>query len=164
MPDFLTHVLAVYVVLQVSAWRIDWLTRPRIVTGMAGALIPDLVKIKLFVPAYRVEPLLGVPFSWEPLHRLGGALLTALVLSLLVEASERRGVFLLLVGGLLSHLLLDAFLLRPVPYTYDLLYPLTHWRAPIFDLDLYLSSDYWPSMVTGTVALLVFGVTRRRKQ
>ena len=51
MPDFMTHVLVVYVALQVSAWRIDWLTRPRIVTGMAGALIPDLVKIKLLLPS-----------------------------------------------------------------------------------------------------------------
>jgi len=163
MPDFMTHVLVAYVALQVSAWRVDWLTRPRIVTGMAGALVPDLVKIKLLVPSYRVESALSVAFSWAPLHRLGGALLTAAILSLFVERSERRVVFLLLVGGLLSHLLLDAFLLRPVPYTYDLLYPLTHWRAPIFDLDLYLSSDYWPSIATGAVALVVFGVTRRRE-
>lgn len=162
MPDFMTHVLVVYVVLQVAAWRVPWLTRPRIVTGMAGALIPDLVKIKLFLPAYRVEQVLGTPFSWAPLHRFGGALLTAAILSLLVERTERRGVFLLLVGGFLSHLLLDAFLLRPVPYAYDLLYPLTHWRAPIFDLDLYLSSDFWPSIVSGAVALVVFGITRRR--
>lgn len=162
MPDFMTHILVAYVALQVSAWRFEWLTRPRIVTGMAGALIPDLVKIKLLIPAYQVESALGVAFSWEPLHRLGGALLTAAILSLFVEESERRVVFLLLVGGLLSHLLLDAFLLRPVPYTYDLLYPLTHWRAPIFDLDLYLSSDYWPSVAAGAAALAVFGVTRRR--
>lgn len=155
MPDFLTHVLAMYIVLRLAALKISWLDRPYIVAGMAGALIPDAVKITLLVPGYLVEAWLGVPFSWAPLHRLGGALLTAAIASLLVEAAHRRRVFGLFVVGLCSHLVLDTFLTRPGPYTYDMLYPLTYWRVPWLDFNLYLSSDVWPAAVAIVAAAVV---------
>lgn len=161
MPDLLTHVLFVYIVLQLAAWWTDWLTPGRIVVGMAGGTIPDVVKIKLLVPPNQVEAVLGLPFSWVPLHRLGGAVVTAVVLSLLVSARERRGAFVLLVAGLTTHLFIDAFLASPGPYTYDILYPLTHWKMSVLDYDLYLSSDYWPSLASGVVALTLLGITYR---
>lgn len=162
MPDFLSHVLFMYIVLQITGWRFEWLDRPLIVVGMAGALIPDAVKIILIIPSYQIEAILGAPFSWAPLHRLGGSLATAFIASLLVDSKERRTVLGLLVVGLLSHLVLDALLARPGPNTYDMLYPLTYWKVPILDFDLYLSSDYWPSAVTGTGALIVYVMTAVR--
>jgi len=160
MPDFFSHVAVAYVVLQITAWRVRWLDTPLIVVGLAGALVPDAVKIGLLVPSYEVAAALGRPFSWSPLHRLGGAVVTAAIASLLVERDQRRVVFGLLVFGLLSHLALDALLARPGPYTYDMLYPLTDWPVPFLDLDLYLSSDYWPSVASGAAAAAVFALTR----
>lgn len=162
MPDFLTHVLVTYVLLTVVSWRVDWLTEAYVAVGMAGALIPDLKKITLVVPDYRVEALLGVPFGWTPLHRFGGVILTAALLSLFAESEGRRGVFALLVGAALLHLVLDAFLIRPGPTTYNLLYPLTEWRFPVLDVDLYLSSDYWPSVMSALAAVVVLIADRRR--
>ena len=47
MADLLTHILVPYVILTVVSWQFDWLTKRWIIIGMAGAAIPDLVKINI---------------------------------------------------------------------------------------------------------------------
>lgn len=162
MPDLLSHVLVAYVVVQVLAWRVDRLSKPHAVVAMAGALLPDLVKVTMFVPPSEVASLLGVAFSWLPLHRLGGIVAVAGILAGFVESRARGTVFVLLLGGAAIHLLLDLFLARPGPWTYDLLYPLTRWRAPVLGLDLYHSFDRWPSLASGALAAAVALLTRYR--
>lgn len=162
MPDFLTHVLVMYIGLAIASWRVGWLDRPYIVVGMAGGLIPDVVKITLLVPAAQVEAILGIPFAWAPLARLGGSLVTAAVASLLVTTAHRRRVFGLLVVGVGVHLALDGVLARPGPASYDMFYPLTYWAPPL--PDVYLSSDVWPSITASILAVLTYVVGRARRR
>jgi hypothetical protein len=51
---------------------------------MAGAFIPDIVKIQLILPSATVEAALGIPFSWFPIHRLGGTAIRLLIGAVLV--------------------------------------------------------------------------------
>jgi hypothetical protein len=72
MPDVLTHVLVGYVVGSLLAARREGGGPADVTLVMAGALSPDFVKIKLLVPDVVVGSALGVPFSWAPLHAIGG--------------------------------------------------------------------------------------------
>lgn len=161
MTDLLTHVLAAYVVLTVLARRSDRFERRLVPVGMAGALLPDLAKVNLVVPSGVVEGLVGVPFSWLPLHRLGGLVAVAGCLAVFFERSERRVAFAVLVAGGLSHLVLDALIKRANGLTPPYLYPASWWRPPAGNL--YLSSDRWPVLVAvGGVILLHVWLFYRR--
>lgn len=159
MPDLLTHALVMYVVLTVASWRVEWLAPRYVTVGMMGAMIPDLTKVRLVVPSYRVESVLEIPFDWFALHTLGGSLVSVLIGTVLVPPRYRTRVFSLLALGATSHLLLDALLINPSGYSYALLWPLTGYQPPT--PGLYLSTDRWPALVTGTLAALVWLYTRR---
>lgn len=160
MADLLAHVLFAYAVVTVASWRYEWLTPPYVTVAMMGAMIPDLTKIALLVPSYRVEALLGVPFDWFALHTAGGSFVAVLVGTVLVPADHRKRVLLLLTFGAASHHLLDVVLINPSGYSYAVLWPLTGYHPPT--PGLYLSTDRWPALVSGALALLVRTVDARR--
>ena len=124
------------------------------------ALSPDVIKISLVFPDEVVQTLLAVPFSWSPLHTLGGSVLVILLSSLLLASEYRRHVILLVLLGALSHHALDLALLNVSGYSYAVFWPLTEYRPP--SGDLYRSSDPWPALVTAAGAALVRVVDRRR--
>lgn len=153
MPDWLTHVLVGYALATALSVRLAWLS-PRYVTlAMVGALLPDLTKLKLLVPAEAVTATLGVPFDWMAFHTLAGTLVAVLFVAALVPAEYRRRALLVLALGATSHHALDLLLVQPSGLTYPVLWPLTDFRAP--SVDLYLSSDREPALVAATLALLV---------
>ncbi|TVT94435.1 metal-dependent hydrolase [Haloferax volcanii] len=158
MPDLLSHALLAYTIATVASWRYEWITRPYVTVAMAGAFIPDMTKVRLLIPSARVEQLLGIPFEWGGLHTAGAALCSVLVGVLLVPESERSRVFALLSVGAASHLIADAFLLKPTGLSYPLFWPLTRLHPPT--PGLYLSTDIEPSIVFGAIALTVYVITR----
>ncbi|AKU08142.1 metal-dependent hydrolase [Haloferax gibbonsii] len=158
MPDLLAHALIAYTIATVASWRYEWITRPYVTVAMAGAFIPDMTKVMLLIPSARVEQLLGIPFDWIGLHTTGAALCSVFIGVLLVSESERRRVFVLLSAGAASHLIADAFLLKPTGLSYPLFWPLTRLHPPT--LGLYLSTDIEPSIVFGAIALIVYIITQ----
>jgi len=162
MPDLLAHALIAYTVALLLSWRYAWVTAPYATVVMAGAFIPDLIKIKLLVPSGQVEQLLGIPFDWGAIHTAGGAVVAVLIGVLLVAPRERRRVGLLLALGAISHLVADALLLNPSGQSYAILWPLTRVYPPT--PGLYLSTQPEPTIVTAGIALVVWTVTRMRKQ
>ena len=154
MADVLTHVLVGYIIGVLLSFKYRWITPPMVTVVMIGALSPDFVKINLVLSDAFVEALLGVPFSWSPLHRLGGNALVILAGSMLVAPEYRRRVLALLAIGALSHHLLDVLLLTQSGYTYAVFWPLTAYHPPA--PNLYLSSDRWPAIVAGAGAVLVW--------
>ena len=158
MADLFTHVLAGFVIGVVLSWRYDWLTYPFVVVVMLGAALPDLNRLELIISSSTVHALLGVPFSWEPLHRAGGTLLLVCIGALLAPSEYRRAVFALLFVGAASHYVLDFFLYKPSGVTAPLLWPfVTHGFAVE---GFYLSSDRWPAVVATVVAVVVWYVDR----
>jgi amino acid transporter len=87
------------------------------------------------------------------------ALVAVLVGVVAVASGERKRVAGLLALGAASHLLADALLLKASGRSYPLLYPLTQYYPPT--PGLYLSTDPWPSVVTGVVALAAWLLVRR---
>jgi len=162
MPDLLAHVFLGYTIFRVLSWRYDWLTRPYVTAGMAGACIPDITKVSLLLPASTVEQLLGIPFSWSPIHRLGGVILCVLVGGVLVDDRRWSKVLLVLLGGAGSHLFADALLTKATGRSYDVFWPLTRWQPPT--PGLYLSTQPEPTLVTGLLAAIVWLVSVQRNQ
>ncbi|XVH32013.1 metal-dependent hydrolase [Haloferacaceae archaeon DSL9] len=154
MPDILTHALVGYALATLLSFRYRWLTPPYVTVAMMGALIPDMVKIKILLPSAQMEALLGIPFSWDAIHTVGGSFVAVLIGTALAGAGYRRRVFGLLLFGTLSHHVLDALLLNPSGYSYDVLWPLTGYHFPT--PNLFLSTDRWPAVVAGAAALCVY--------
>jgi len=159
MPDLLTHALLAYSLVRLLSWRYDWITTPYVTAGMAGAFIPDIVKIELVLPDDLVEHLLGIPFSWTPLQTLGGAVVCVLIGAVLVDEASRRKALLVLSLGAASHLLADAMLLKASGRSFAVLWPLTRWHPPT--PGLYLSTQPEPTILAVFVAAGVWMVSRR---
>ena len=146
MADLLTHVLVAYILATLCSFRYDWIT-PRMVTiAMMGALIPDMSRLSLLIDGERVSELLGIPFTWFGFHTVGGAFLAIFVGVVLARHEYRKRVFLLLTLGVVSHLLLDAFLYKPSGVTAPMFWPFLTNGQPI--PGLYLSTDRWPAIVS----------------
>jgi len=159
MPDLLAHALLAYAICTVLSVRYDWLTPAYVTAGMAGAFIPDVMKIVLIVPDAAMEAILGVPFSWSGIHTAGGALVAVLIGAAVVVPAERRRIGALLGVGAASHLLADALLLTPSGYSYGVLWPALRVHPPT--PGLYLSTQPGPTVVAGAAALLAWGYVRR---
>lgn len=160
MPDLLAHVLIAYSASTVLSWRYDWLSPSYVTVAMAGAFIPDLVKVTLVLRSGTVENILGVPFDWLALRTLGGSLVSLAIGVVIVASSERRRVAGLLGLGMSTHLLSDALLRHPSGRSYPMLWPLSYVHPPT--PGLYLSTEPEPMLVAAAVATLVFVTTRLR--
>jgi hypothetical protein len=160
MPDLLSHAFIAFTICTLLSLRYDWLTGEYVTVGMAGAFIPDMAKIKLLVDAATVESALGLPFDWLGVHTLGGAFVSVLVGTVVVNRADRQRVFGLLSLGAASHLFADALLLKASGRSYAVLWPLTQYNPPT--PGLYLSTDIWLTGVTGAVAVAAYLLVQYR--
>ena len=154
MPDLLAHAFLAYGLFTVLSWKYDWISTPYVTAGMAGALIPDLVKVGIVFPSATVESILGVPFSWSPLSRVGGAVICVLIGGVLIAEKNRYKGLLVLSVGTLSHLITDALLIKADGRSFPIFWPLTRWQPPT--PGLYLSTQPEPTILTGVFAVIVW--------
>lgn len=159
MPDLLTHAFLAYIVFRMLSWRVDWLATPYVTAGMAGAFIPDIVKIRLVLPATIVENFFGIPFSWAPIQYLGGTVVCVLIGAVLIAEARRYKALVVLSLGAASHLIADAMLLTASGRSFALFWPLTRWHPPT--PGLYLSTQPEPTILSGIVAAIVWIVSKK---
>lgn len=160
MPDLLSHAFIAYTLCTLLALHYDWLTPQYVTVGMAGAFIPDMAKLTLVVDGATIGTILGLPFSWLGIHTLGGSTVAVLVGVTLVTVPERKRVGALLALGAASHLVADALLIKASGRSYTVFWPLTQYVPPT--PGLYLSTDIWPSIATGLLALGTWWLVRQR--
>ena len=121
---------------------------------MVGAVISDLNRIDLLVPADTITVLTGLPWSWGITHRADGALLIAIIFTLLVRNDLRKPVFALLCVGIASHFVIDYFRWQPTG-TKNLML----WLFLDLTVDyqgFYRSSDRWASVTSPTTKIVGF--------
>jgi hypothetical protein len=160
MADLLTHVLVAYSLATLLSWRYEWLTPQFVTVAMVGAMIPDLNRLDLILPADFIEAVFGIPFDWGAVHVLGGSLLVVAIGTVLAPTTIRRRVGALLLLGLTSHLTLDLLLLNVSGYSYAVLWPVAGYHPP--SPDLYLSTDRWPAICGVVLAASVWYARFRR--
>lgn len=158
VADLYTHVLVGVVVAVVLSWRLSWVTPPMVAAAAIGAVVPDLNRIELVLPAATVEATLGVAWSWTVVHRLGGTVLVLLLLVLMVPRRYRLPVTGMLAIGVMSHYALDALLWQPDGRVPRFLWPVTTYQ-PAFE-GLYRSPDRLPAVATTVLAVAVLLVDR----
>lgn len=159
MADLLTHVLVAYVLLTVLGWHVDWLTRRWVAVGMIGAILPDLEMVSVVVDDTAVQALLGFPFTWNVLHTVFGLVLLAGAGAVLFS-KERQRVFLVVLFGGMSHLVLDGFRMWADGRTDFWLYPLW-WRPPT--PNVYVTADWRVPAVTVCVAVAIYTIDTHRR-
>jgi hypothetical protein len=157
MADLLTHVLVPFVLLMIAAWRFDRITAPWIAIAMAGAAIPDLVKLHLLVKAFVIEETFGIPFNYEALSTLGGVALVAAAITVAFERQHWRRTYAYLVFGVLTALVLDGLRAFADGHASAWLFPLTWWQTPT--PSLYTTSDFRVIVLVVGCTLLVAGAS-----
>lgn len=157
MAVLLMHVLVPYVILTVAGWQFNWLTKRWIAIGMAGAAIPDLMKIQILLDDNLIESILGIPFSYAPISSLGGVLLIAGGITVFFE-TQRRRIFSFLLFGALSSLVVDGLRVFADGRSGFWLYPFSWWRPPT--PSLYVTSDVRVLLTTILVSAVVFALDR----
>lgn len=154
MTDLLAHALVGFALGRLLGTQYDWVTPPYVTAVMAGAFVPDLVKVKLLLPAPGVEAALGIPFDWMPLKAPVGAVVVILIGVTLVVPRARGRAGACLAVGAASHLFLDALLLTPSGRgSVPMLWPLSQYHPPT--PGLYLSTQAWPTVAAVVLAVAV---------
>jgi hypothetical protein len=157
MADLLTHVLVVWAVGVLAARR-DWLPRSHVSLATLGAVAPDAMKVTVVLGVHW-GTVAGIPYSTWGYHTLGGVLVVAGLGALTIRAEDRRTAFVALVGGGVSHLLLDLLVVRADATAPPYLFPVSTWLPPAGNV--YLSSDRWPALVALGLAGVVWLYDRR---
>lgn len=159
MAELLSHVLVAYALGTAASWRLERVTKRWVAVAMIGALLPDVNRVGLFVADATIETVLGVPFSVDAIHTLGGVVLLAGI-GAMVVADRHQRAFAALLAGALSHLLVDALKAYADGAAGAWLYPVTWARHPT--PSLYVSSDPAVLGVIAAGALLVWWLDRTR--
>ena len=107
MADLLTHGAVAVLVKGATGWRMP-------AVFIAGTILPDVAsRVPSIGLGYIHVHITPIPqwllFAWEPMHQPLGMVLLAYLLSMLFHATVRAVVCLNLLGGMMLHLLLDAF-------------------------------------------------------
>ena len=105
MPDWITHLLAAWMVCTILSFKYKQINPAYTVVCMAGALIPDIYKIviPLGLMGIRVENFL------MPMHLPAGSLILAGIFTFFFK-EKKKLVLLLLVLGVATHYALDLLL------------------------------------------------------
>ena len=158
MAELYTHVLVAFTLAVAISWQLEWITRPYVAAVVVGAVIPDLNRIELIVPAAIIESVTGLTWAWTVFHRAGGVILVVLLFTLLVPPRHRRVVFAMLVLGVASHFVLDYLLWQPSGQTNLMLWPVTDIHLGY--QGFYRSSDSWPALLATVTAAVVVAIDR----
>ena len=117
MADRFSHVFAGMCITVIASWRYGWIIPPLVVACMTGAVIPDLTRIELVFPAETITALTDIPWSWDVLHRAGGALFVVLFFPFIVRRDLRLPVIAMLTVGIASHVIIDYVMWQPTATT-----------------------------------------------
>ena len=150
MPDLVTHTTA--------AWACGraFLPRPTLLLVLLGAQLPDLATRVPMLVLDRAEA------RWLlPLHTPVGLLLLSLLIAQLFTRSSRRVAFAALVGGGVTHLLLDAMQWN-LRGSYHWLFPFSLWNGQLGWFSIEAAVPTVPLQLAGLVGV-EFMLRRRRR-
>jgi hypothetical protein len=159
MPDLFAHALVAYAGARLLSLRVDWLDRPYVTAAMAGAFVPDVMKVRILVGDGTVGRWLGLPFEWAGLQTGGAAVLFVLVGAMVVVPRVRTRATLALGFGAVTHLVADALLRFPTGRAHPVFWPVTRWSPPAGGLGL--SSDPVTTAAAAVLAVAAHVAWRR---
>ena len=139
MPDWVTHSMV--------AWITGKTTNIDVGLVVIGSIIPDLSKIN------QVAIWLGTDFRsyFDPLHAPICALIIGAIIALFFENIKKA--FIVIVIGIMTHFLLDFFLIGITKGT-QFLYPvsLKYWRFN------FIVADFRITLITVIIAFVIYSI------
>ncbi|MGB9980302.1 metal-dependent hydrolase [Methanobacterium sp.] len=150
MPDWITHILAAWMICTILSFKYKQINPAYTVVCMVGALIPDTFKIviPLGLMGIKVENLL------MPLHLPIGSLITASIFTLFFK-DHKKLVLSLLVLGVITHYALDLLLIN-LNGGMVMLFPFS-WNS--WTLDVVPNDDWHITILAMGLAVVVYFVS-----
>jgi len=152
MPDWLTHILAAWIICKLLRIKFRAFDSKNTAIVMVGALIPDIVKVGLLFDSLGMD-------VWDfiaPLHTPIGSMLSAALFSLLFKFEERKRIFSLLILGASTHLALD-FLLMHVSGGMLMLFPFS-WHG--WQLGVIQCENYYVALIALLLACIIYIISK----
>lgn len=150
MPDWITHIAVAWTICRVLRFKYDTFDSANTMIVIAGALIPDLVKLVLGLKLIGI----GVYDYLAAVHLPTGSFVIAGMISLLFP--NKKQTFLLLGLGVFTHYALDL-ILEHVSGGIYLFYPFSWWQ---WQLEFTNSSDYLITLLALAIAGFVYLIGR----
>ena len=156
MPDWLAYILVAYILCSILRIKFKIFSKENTAIVMAGALIPDIVKVGLLFDSLGMD-------VWDfiaPFHTPVGSILSAALFSLLFEFEARKRIFSLLILGASTHLALD-FLLMHVSGGMLLLFPFSwgKWQLGVIQCD-----NYYVALIALLLACVIYIISKYYKR
>lgn len=155
MPDWITHILAAWMICTILNFKYKQINPAYTLVCMVGALIPDTFKvvIPLGVMGINVENFL------IPLHLPAGSLIITSIFTLFFK-ERKKLVFSLLMLGVATHYALDL-LLTNLNGGMALLFPFS-WD--VWSVNLIPNDDYHITILAMGLAVVVYFVSNWLKR
>ncbi|MGZ7134888.1 MAG: metal-dependent hydrolase [Methanobacterium sp.] len=150
MPDWVAHVLVAYISCTVLSFKYKQFNTPYTVIAMIGSLIPDIFKI--YIPLETIG--IYMQNIIVPLHLPIGSLIVVSIIALFFR--EKKLVFLFLIFGVITHYILDSFLIH-LNGGMPLLFPFS-WAG--INYGIIPVDDYYLSLITIVLAIMVYATSR----
>jgi hypothetical protein len=152
MPDWITHLLAAWMICTILSFKYKQINPAYTVVCMAGALIPDTFKIviPLGLMGIRVDDIL------MPFHLPAGSLIIASIFTLFFKDNKKL-VLSLLVLGVATHYALDL-LLTNLNGGMEMLFPFS-WNS--WTLNVIPDDDWHITLLAVGLALIIYFVSVR---
>ena len=150
MPDWITHLLAAWMICTILSFKYKQINPAYTVVCMVGALIPDTFKIviPLGIMGIKAENIL------MPFHLPIGSLIIASLFTLFFK-DHKKLVLTLLVLGVATHYALDLLLIN-LDGGMELLFPFS-WNS--WALNVIPDDDYHITILAIGLALVVYSVS-----
>ena len=157
MPDWITHLLAAWMICTILSFKYRQINPAYTVVCMVGALIPDTYKIVIPLGLFGIK----IENMLMPFHLPIGSLIIASLFTLFFK-DHKKLVLSLLVLGVATHYALDLLLIN-LDGGMELLFPFS-WNS--WALNVIPDDDFHITILAIGLALVVyfvsFGVRKRR--
>lgn len=154
MPDWIAHVLVAWSLCTLLGLKYKQFDTPNTVIAMFGSILPDIFKVVIPLQYFGVY----VDDFIYPIHLPIGSLIIASIIALFFN--EKKTVFLFLIFGVLTHYILDLFLIN-LNGGMPILFPLSWERLQFGIIPV---DDYNITILAILLALGVYSIILTNKK
>lgn len=146
MPDWIAHVLVAWSLCTLLGLKYKQFDTPNTIIAMFGSILPDIFKVVIPLQYFGVY----VDDFIYPIHLPIGSVIISSIIALFFN--EKKTVFLFLIFGVLTHYILDLFLIN-LNGGMPLLFPFSFEKLQFGIIPV---DDYYFTLLIIIIALIIY--------